>query len=149
MAEKPTTEQLKIERPDIQVYVEGNTANLSLDDYISKALAQVKRDVHDIKGIKWSMVYDLTTNEYFKNTDGDEQNEDRLHNVIILRTVADVFKDYAINRSAEGVWNSMYIAYRADYDLAIEQMKLSVDRDETGTITEDEDNTTTQVFQRR
>ena len=145
MAESPTSEQVKTERPDIQTYIDDNQANLSFDDYIAKALAQVKRDIRDVKGIKWSMVYDEDSLDYFTNTDDEAINKDRLHNVIILLTVAYAFKDYAINRTDEGVWNSVYLAYRADYDRAIEEMKIDVDWDESGEITEGEEEQSTQV----
>jgi hypothetical protein len=146
MAESPTSEQVRAERPDIQNYIDGNDANLDIDDYIARALAQVKRDIEDKKGIKWSMVYNGTTLDYFLDEDDEAHNKDRLHNAIVLLAAAYVFKDYAITRTDDGVWNSMYLSYRSDYDRAIEEMKLSVDWDESGAISEGEEENTTQVF---
>ena len=149
MAESPTRDQVLIERSDVETYVEDNPANLSLDDYIAKSLAQVKRDVEDVKGIKWSRIYDTANSIYFKDVDDEAHNKDRVHNLIILLTVAYVFKDYAINRTDEGVWNSMYMSYRGDYDRSLDEVKLSVDWNDSGAITEDEEEQTTQVFMGR
>lgn len=149
MAESPTREQVLIERSDLETYIEDNPANLDVDDYISKALAQVKRDIEDVKGIKWSRIYNLTDDVYFLDFDDEAHNEDRVLNLVILLTVAYVFKDYAINRTDDAVWNSMYMAYRGDYDRALEEVKLSVDWNDSGAITEDEEEQTTQVFMRR
>lgn len=149
MAESPTRDQVLIERPDVEEYIVDNPANLDLDDYIGKALAQVKRDVEDVKGIKWSRIYDTTNLLYFLDVDDEAHNKDRVHNLIILLTVAYVFKDYAINRTDEGVWNSMYMSYRGDYDRSLDEVKLSVDWNDSGEITEDEEDQTTQVFQGR
>ena len=146
MAESPTIEQVKAERTDIQTYVDDNEASLTLDDYIAKALAQVKRDLRDVKGIKWNMVYDSVTADYFLNTDDEAINKDRLHNAIILLTVAYVFKDYSINRQDDGMWNSMFVQYRADYDRAIAEMVIDVDWDESGEVSEGEEYNTTQTF---
>jgi hypothetical protein len=146
MAESPTRDQILVERPDVQEYVEDNRANLDIDDYIAKALAQVKRDIQDVKGIKWSRIYDATNLIYFLDEDGEAHNKDRVHNLIILLTVAYIFKDYAISRQDDGMWNSMYMGYRADYDRAMDEVKLSVDWDDSGAITECEEEQTTQVF---
>lgn len=149
MAESPTREQVLIERPDVEDYIVDNPANLGIDDYISKALAQVKRDVEDVKGIKWPRIYDTANSIYFKDVDDEAHNKDRVHNLIILLTVAYVFKDYAINRTDDAVWNSMYMAYRGDYDRSLDEVKLSVDWNDSGAITEDEEEQTTQVFMSR
>ena len=148
MAEKPTTEHVKEERADIETYIIKGDSNLTLSDYIDKSLAQVKRDVRDVKGIKWSMVYDSTAEDYFENTDGEAINKDRLHNAIILLTVAYVFKNYSTNRSDDSTWNLMFQQYMTDYDRAIEEMKIDVDWNESGAITECEENQTTQTFMR-
>jgi len=151
MAESPTREQVLIERPDIAKYIEGNEANLDLDDYIAKALAQVKRDVEDVKGIKWARIYNSaddapTYPDYFLDADDEAHNKDRVHNLIILLTVAYSFKDYAISMTDEAVWNSMYLGYKSDYDRALDEVKLSVDWNDSGAITEDEEKQTTQNF---
>lgn len=149
MAESPTRDQVLIERSDIEDYVKNNKANLTIDDFIAKSLAQVKRDVQDVKGIKWSRIYNETDQIYFLDFDDEAHNKDRVHNLIILLTVAYVFKDYAVNRTDEAVWNSMYMAYRGDYDRALDEVKLSVDWNDSGAITEDEEEQTTQVFMGR
>ena len=149
MAESPTSAQVTTERPDIQNYIDSNLASLDIDDYIAKALAQVKRDIEDVKGIKWSMIYNETTSDYFLNTDDEAHNKDRIHNVIILLTVAYVFKDYAVTMTDEGTWNSLYINYREDYDRAVKEMKIDVDWNESGEIAEDEELQTTQTFMGR
>jgi hypothetical protein len=151
MAESPTREQVLIERSDVETYIENNEANLSLDDYISKSLAQVKRDIEDVKGIKWARIYNSaddapTYPDYFLDVDDEAHNKDRVHNLIILLTVAYVFKDYAINRTDDAVWSSMYMAYRGDYDRSLDEVKLSVDWNDSGVITEDEEEQTTQNF---
>jgi hypothetical protein len=149
MAESPTRDQILLERPDIESKIDDNAANLDIDDYISKALAQVKRDIEDVKGIKWAKIYSTTDADYLTDYDGEAHNKDRVHNLIILMTVAYVFKDYAINMTDEGVWNSLYMAYKADYDRALDEVKLSVDWDESGSISECEEEQTTQVFMPR
>jgi hypothetical protein len=151
MAESPTREQVLIERPDVDTYVEGNGANLTLDDYVAKALAQVKRDVEDVKGIKWSRLYNSaddapTYPDYFLDADDEAHNKDRIHNLIILLTVAKVFEDYAINRNEDGIINSAYTAYMTRYDRSLDEVKLSVDWNDSGAITEDEEEQTTQIF---
>ena len=149
MAESPTRQQVLIERPDLETYIEGNGANLDMDDYISKALAQVKRDVEDVKGIKWSRLYSVDNGAYFLDVDGEAHNEDRIHNLIILLTVAKTFEDYAINRNDDGIINSVYTAYMTRYDRSLDEVKLSVDWNDSGAITEDEEEQTTQVFMGR
>lgn len=144
MAESPTNTQVLAERPDVETFIEKNEANLVLSDYVARALAQVKRDIRDRKGIKWSQVYSSAASDYFENTDGEALNRDRLHNAIILMTVAYVFKDYMI--AVDSNYNGLYLEYRADYDRAIDEMKLDVDWDESGGINECEENNTTQVF---
>jgi len=149
MAESPTREQVLIERPDLETYIQDNDANLDIDDYVSKALAQVKRDVEDVKGIKWSRVYDTTNSIYFLDADDEAHNKDRIHNLIILLTVAKAFEDFAINRNDDGIINSTYQAYMTRYDRALDEVKLSVDWDDSGEISEGEEEQTTQVFMGR
>ena len=149
MAESPTREQVLVERPDIESFIERNDANLDIYDYISKALAQVKRDVEDVKGIKWSRVYDTTNLIYFLDADDEAHNQDRIHNLIILLTVAKAFEDFAINRNDDGIINSVYQAYMTRYDRSLDEVKLSVDWDDSGAISECEEEETTQVFMRR
>ena len=146
MAESPTSAQVLVERPDLQSFIDGNEANLTIDDYIAKALAQVKRDIEDVKGIKWSRIYNSVTSDYFLDEDDIAHNQDRMINIVTILTVAYVFKDYAIRRDDTGAWNSMYLAFREDYDKAVQDVKLSVDWDDSGAIVEGEEDNTTQPF---
>jgi hypothetical protein len=91
------------------------------------------------------MLYDVANDEYFKNTDDEAKNEDRLHNAIVLLAVGYIFKDYSI-KVAEGNWFDLWLAYRADYDRAVNEMQLSIDRDESGEITDDEERESTQTY---
>jgi hypothetical protein len=145
MAETPTRDQVLIERHDIESTIAQNDANLDLDDYISKALAHVKRDLREVKGIKWDMVYDSTNSQYFENTDGDANNDDTIKHMITLVAISFAFKDLSIRVEDSNFWD-LYINYREDYDRALNQAKLDIDWNESGGITEDEDGQTTQVF---
>lgn len=148
MAESPTIEQVKIERPDVQKLVDDNEANLSIDDYIAKALAEVKRMIEDVKGIRWSMVYNETDDRYFLNADGEAQNKDRIENIIILLTISKIFQDYS-NGVVDSRWWDLHLAYQDRYDKSVKDMKISVDWDESGEIVDGEDEQTTQRFMGR
>lgn len=145
MAESPTREEILEKRPDLESVMEDNDANLDIDDYISRALTDVKRDLREIKGIKWDMVYDSDEDDYFTDTDGDENNRDSIINMIIMKTISEVFKDFA-TAVEDSRWWDLHIAYRQDYEESIRQAKLDIDRDESGEITDDEENQDTQNF---
>lgn len=143
MAETPTPTYVIEIRPDIESRL---SSKLSLADYLAKALAQVKRDVEDKKGIKWSQVYDSANTAYFDNADSTGRNDDRLKHAIALQTISLIFKDYSINSGDEGKWWGLYEAYRVDYENLIDTMVLDVDLDESGAIDDGEESQTQQVF---
>jgi len=141
MAEKPTIEQVLAIRGDLQKFI---LPPKTFDDYTTRALGQLKRDLDDKRGILWSRIY--TSGAYLDNTDSTGRNEDRCHHMIGLLAVAYAFEDYALQGAAGSQWWDLYLAYRADYDELLKTAKLDVDADDSGSISSGEENVTGQRF---
>ena len=141
MAELPTTLSVVSKRPDIEDY----TSNLAV--HMANALAQVKRYLLNNRGIKWSTVYDSgTADDYFADTDDLENNKDQIGEAITLLTIALVFEAYSIKAQDDSQWWNLYQAFRADSESLMDTMKLDIDVDESGGVTEDEEKETGQRF---
>ena len=141
MAEKPTTAQVEKYRQDISNFV-GDKA---VSDYITLATAQTWRDMLNKRSIKRVWVWDTTNTIYFLDTDGVGNNEDQMHDMIILLTIAFIYQAWA-QKTQDAQWWDLYTAYRTEYDNALSFAKLDVDKNESGEITADEEATTGQVF---
>ena len=142
MAATPTDAQVLGIRVDLETYL-VDTATIS--DYSARALAQLKRDLEDTRGIKWAQVY--VEPSYLDNTDNTGTNDDRCKYMIALLAVAYVFEDYAIMTEGTGThWWDLYLAYRSDYDTTMKRAKLDVDIDDSGTIEEGEEGRSAQAF---
>lgn len=144
MAENPTDAQILALRRDLQDYVDaiGNSATIAL--YADEANAQFKRDLKDSHGIKFSQIY--VDPDYLTDSNGDANNDDRCKNLIALLTIAYVFRDYAIATNGDHSWFDLYQFYEVKYTSAFTKVRLDVDTNEDGEITEGEDAQTQQTF---
>ena len=138
----PTTDQILEERADLEKMTDSN--NKTLDEYSDQALASIKRDLEDERDIKFDMVFNSDTDEYFVDEDGDARNDDRIKKMITLFIVSLVFKDFS-NDVEDGYW-LIHRAYNDEYMRLMTTAKLDIDRNEDGTV---DDQTTGQKFMRR
>jgi len=133
--ESPTLEEVKAVRQDVEDYVVDNKEVET--DYTPEALKHIKRYLEDKRGILWSQVWDESNSDYFEGTDEVARNRDKIVNAIAHMAVALVFKDWSIKKT-EGVWWDLYVSYRADAEDGLRNALLDVDRDKSGSISEDE-----------
>ena len=133
MAELPSNQQIKDVRPDVLEFVGKDS---TLKDYAERALAYVKRDLEDVRGIEWSQIYnqEIPIVDYLT-----PRNTDKMNHAIALRAVALVFHDYAVSASDGAQWWDLGNSFRADYDTFLDRAKLDIDLDESGTIEEGEE----------
>ena len=143
MAENPTSAEILKLRRDLQDYVTAIGNGSTIDLYADEANAQIKRDLRDSHGIEWSQVYDDP--DYLLDSDGRANNDDRIKNMIAMLAIAYVFRDYSIAVS-DSQWFDLYLFYRDEYKTALAQAKLDVDSNDDGTISEGEEQQTTQSF---
>lgn len=136
MAELPTLDELYAEKSGLKEISDNNSRTLS--DYQNIALAQVKRDLEDIRDILWSRVYDSTNSIYYTDADGNARNEDRIKKLINLATIASVYEDYAVRVEDSGFWD-LHVAYHEKYMRLMTVAKIDVDRNDDGTIDEAEE----------
>jgi hypothetical protein len=144
----PTDDEIKAVRFDIDgdpFLDQGKT----LQEYAASALAEFKNDIEDVRGFKFTQVFDETADEYFSDTDDYTRNLNKIRKDILCNlTIALVFRDFMIAASddVESRWFNLYTFYRSEYDNALKISQLDVDIDESGTITEDEERTSGQKF---
>ena len=130
----PTEDQLTLVRADLADKLPDNT---TLEDWLDKALAKVKRDLEDERQTKWAQVYDETNDAYYDNEDSTGRNQDRIQEMIMLCTSMLVFKQYANNRGEDGAWWQMFESYEADYTNLLKSARLDLDIDEDGEVDEE------------
>jgi hypothetical protein len=69
--------------------------------------------------------------------------------MIAYLAVSMTFRDYSIQNADEDKWWGLAEYYQEQYDSMILKAKLDVDTDDSGSISEDEDARTGQVFMGR
>ena len=143
----PTSAEIVIEYAKVEQYI---STEVTIDDYIDRGLADVKRYLLNTRGVQWSMVFDSDTAEYLTDTDGNANNDDQLKKAISLMTIAAVYKDNAqranVQQSNDSFFWGLYSEFRSEAETLLDVAKLDIDTDESGTITEGEERTTSQVF---
>ena len=145
MAESPTYLEVIKECAQIEQYIAEEVVML---DYITSALADVKRYLRNIRGIEWATVYNSDTEDYFKDTEDNENNKDQLLKAIRLMTIAIIYKDNA-QEATESIWWDLYKEYREEAEQLIYTAKFDIDSDSSGGITSDEESLISQSFFRR
>ena len=145
MAETPTYFEVIKECAQIEQYIAEEVVML---DYITSALADVKRYLRNIRGIEWATVYNSDTEDYFKDTEDNENNKDQLLKAIRLMTIAIIYKDNA-QEATESIWWDLYKEYREEAEQLIYTAKFDIDSDSSGGITSDEESLISQSFFRR
>lgn len=138
MAALPTKDELLQVRSDLTEKLDNDGA-LTLEDWMEKALAQVKRDLKNIRAIKWAMVYDSETDDYFVDEDDAANNKDQIHQMIMLLTVSLIYSDYSIDFSDEGKWYAISQDYKQQYVDLMTKAKIEVDWNESGSIDDSEE----------
>ena len=142
MAETPTHSEVVNEAAHIEKYVPTEVEML---EFVTRALADVKRYLRNNRGINWSQVYDSASGDYFEDTDGNANNKDQLLKAIRLSTVSIIYKDNA-QESQDSIWWDMYKEYRAEAEILLDNAKLDVDSNDDGEISDGEENATRQKF---
>jgi hypothetical protein len=144
----PTDDEILEIRSDL---VDGNflADGDDLQTAAGKALNKVKIDLEDKRGVLWSQVWDANNSKYFVGADGVTRNDDKIPRMISLKTVRDVFRDYAIQMGADSQWWVVSEEYEKDYQDMLLTAKLDEDLDDSGSISDDETGRTGQVFLRR
>lgn len=145
MAEKPTEAAVLLLRADLKSFIDS-IERQSLDNFIDLALAQLKRDLEDKKGLEWNKLYDSDSAAYLST-----RNQDKLQHMIGLLTISLVFRDYGTAREG-GVsgWLDLADRFKADYDDALTNARLDIDEDEDGAIdTDTEEMLSSQGFFRK
>ena len=142
-SESPTLAEVKDVRQDVEDYVVDNKEVET--DYTPAALKHIKHYLEDKRGIFWSQVWDADSSDYFEGADEVARNRDKIVNAIAHMAVALVFKDWSIKKT-EGVWWDLYVSYRADAEDGLRDALLDVDRDNSGSISEDETASRSQPF---
>lgn len=143
--ETPTYADVVKECSTIEEYLAGQT---SLSDYSYQALADVKRYLRNQRGIEWSTVYDATNDIYFVDTEGNANNKDNLIKAISLMTVALIFKANA-QEATDSMWWDLHKEYKGEALKLLDTAKLDIDYSEDGTISDNEEEATSQVFFKR
>ncbi len=143
---KATDAEIKLIRVDIENYL---TKSRVLSEYSDAALSQFKIDLEDKRGFKFSQVFDETNDLYFKDTDDNTRNLDKIRGQMLPNlTISKVFRDYAIATSEEtdSRWWDLANEYESRYDDRLKITQLDIDIDESGTIDETEERASAQKF---
>ena len=147
MAATPTTTEIIVEYAKIEQFIADE---VTLAEHISTALADVKRYLLNNRGIQWSTVFDSDADDYYVDSDGVANNDDQLKKAISLRTVSLVYKANAeranVNQSNDSFFWDLYRKYRSEAETLLDVAKLDIDADKSGSISDDEERTTAQVF---
>ena len=143
----PTAQEVLDIRHDLLEYL----ADDDLDTLSTRALAKVKIDLEDQRGgsVLWSQVWDADHNKYFVGYAGNTRNDGKIPRMIAYLDVSMTFRDYSIQNAEEDKWWGLAEYYMEQYEKMILTAKLDVDSDDSGTISEDEDARTGQVFLNR
>ena len=141
----PTEQEVLDIRHDLLEYL----ADDDLDTLSTRALAKVKIDLEDQRGVLWSQVWDTTNSKYFVGYDENTRNDDKIPRMIAYLAVSMTFRDYSIQNADEDNWWGLAEYYMEQYEKMMLQAKLDVDSDDDGSISEDEDAQTGQVFMHR
>lgn len=145
MSEVPTYPEVVRECAQIEQYVSDP---VRMDEYVERALDDVRQYLRNILGIEWATVYDSDNAEYFADTDGNTNNQTQLLKIIRLMTIAIIYKDNAQGVS-DSPWWEMYEAYKVEATQLMDSAKFDIDANEDGEISEDEETQTTQTFFQR
>lgn len=142
----PTDAEVLELRPDLLEYLQEGDDIATITE---KALKQVKIDLEDQRGVLWLRVWDSDNSKYFVGSDDYTRNDDKIPRMIALKSIAMVFKDYAINMGADSQWWTDAEQFQDDYWKLLTHAKLDIDSDDSGSITIDEDGETGQIFMGR
>ncbi len=138
----PTQVEIQAVRADLDNYI---STNLVLSHYTASALSQFKMDLEDKRGIKFGQIFDTTNDLYFLDTDDEARNDDKCIHMLCLLTISKVFRDYAIGKE-DSQWWDLANDYEIRYDERLKITQLDIDLDESGAISEDEEQTSGQKF---
>ncbi len=138
----PTKEELLIVRGDLDDYKGDRT----LDSYITDSFAECKRILEDERSVVWSRVFDTDTDAYWDNSDATGRNEDRIKNAISHMAAALIFWDYSVRQELEESWTSLASYHEQKAMDRLLKSTLDIDRDDSGTISTDEEGDSGQVF---
>lgn len=140
--ETPNYSDIVQECATIEQYI---TDDVSMQAHINYALAEVKRYLRNMRGVEWSTVYDVANEEYFKDTDDNENNKDNILKAIRLMTIALIYKANA-QEARESIWWDLYKEYLIEANTLMDNAKLDIDFNKSGEIEDAEEEYSGQVF---